>query len=108
VGRLTLAAMMASLSFLPMHAQAYYSGNDLLQDCQDTPVSYADGFCEGFISGVNGTIAALQSNQHSVQLVCFPPHTVNKQVIDVVIRYLKNHPESRSYTASSEAMVAIK
>jgi len=43
-----------------------------------------------------------------IKYYCVPPNVENGQVIDVVKVYLRDHPETRQYSAPTLVMLALK
>jgi len=56
------------------------TGNDLMKHCVASP----DSFCAGYIGGVVDTSHAL---------FCFPPKPVKREIINITIMYLHDHPK---------------
>jgi Rap1a immunity proteins len=59
--------------------------------------------CYGYIIGVADVF-----DSQNASGVCMPKEAVARQVIDVVKKYLTEHPETRDYTAASEVQVALQ
>jgi hypothetical protein len=86
-------------------AGGFLDGNKLLADCNDPPVSYGVGFCDGYILGVAGALNQKQG------FYCFPGGSGGVkagQVEDLVKLYLRDHPENRHDVASSLIIAALK
>ncbi len=71
------------------------TGNDLMQHCIAEP----DGFCAGYIGGVIDTSHAL---------FCFLPDTSKRQIINITIMYLHDHPEKLHLFAPSLVIKAMR
>ena len=71
------------------------TGNDLMQHCVATP----DGFCAGYVGGVIDT---------SYALFCFPPEATKRQIINITIMYLRDHPEILHLFAPSLVIKAMR
>ena len=71
------------------------TGNDLMQHCTATP----DGFCAGYVGGVIDT---------SYALFCFPPEVTKRQIINIFIMYLRDHPEKLHLFAPSLVIKAMR
>ena len=87
-------ATAALLAASPAMAQrvSTIDGNKLLGFCTSkTP----DG-CDAYISGVADTIAA---EGKAKAPACIPPAVTGTQLRDVVIKFIKSHPETRQLKA---------
>jgi len=71
------------------------TGNDLMQHCIAAP----DGFCAGYVGGVIDT---------SYSLFCFPPEVTKRQIINITIMYLHDHPEKLHLFAPSLVIKAMR
>jgi hypothetical protein len=71
------------------------TGGDLMQRCVAAP----DGFCAGYVGGVIDTSHAL---------FCFPPEVTKRQIINVAIMYLHDHPEKLALFAPSLVIKAMR
>ena len=81
-------------------SDAFWSGNDLYERC-DTDNGQAKLVCTAYIIGATD---ALTSNG----IVCLPKNFTIRQTVDLVVKFLSDHPETRHYTAFSEVAVAMK
>ena len=76
-----VVATVLLLTFMAGTAQARMTtGNDLMEHCMTAP----DNFCAGYIGGVIDTSHAL---------FCFPPDITKRQIINITITYLRDHPK---------------
>jgi hypothetical protein len=73
------------------------SGNDLLAVCQSGG-GEAWGYCIGYVTGITETSSS----------ICVPPETIRAQGRDIVLQYLKNHPETRQLKAADLVLNALK
>lgn len=99
------------LTFLPCGAMAEISGNQLLNTCEITEDGICLGFVSGAVAGLNfGGIRVVMlegidgANKAEASLnaaigICPPDGVDTGQTVDVVIKYLKAHPESRHQPA---------
>ena len=66
-------------------------------------------FCYGYIEGVSD---ALQSMYNALQIkhgmFCVPLGADSKQLADITINYIRDHPEKRHYVASEEVALALQ
>ncbi len=70
-------------------AIAMTTGNELkhfADDGEKDPGSLFGEYFDGYVVGV-------VELSHTFVNICVPPDTTNRQVIDVVRKYLKDHPE---------------
>jgi hypothetical protein len=82
-------------------AQAFFTGDDLLNQCNGKDYSYAIGVCIGYVMGVSDMLSTSGT-------ICAVQHFSASQMGDIVIKYLRDHPERRHYSASDEIEVALK
>lgn len=85
---------------------SYVSGNKLYDSCISKN-AHLNGYCLGYIIG---NIDARNSIQSILGpgLQCVPPGVTQGQVHDIVVKFLKDHPEARHYTGASEVGRAIR
>jgi len=98
------------------NASAYETGNELYQDCISNDVS-AKGICLGYIEGVRlgydlGRVHGYMK-YHSPGDVYSTPHCAPEsgtkgQMMDVIIKYLKNNPKIRHKRATDLVHNAFK
>jgi Rap1a immunity proteins len=87
------AAVLASAG--PGHA---YTGNDLYEYCTKHTRTY-QGFCMGYTTGAGGMYDIPAALQPPPGPICMPAETNGQQVRDVIVNYLKAHPETRHQDA---------
>jgi hypothetical protein len=85
-------------------ANSFKTGNDLLQYCEDA----SQPVCTAYIMGVVDSISVYQQVTSAPKFACVPTHVTAGQVRDIVVRYLKAHPQDRHLTASGEVIMALK
>jgi hypothetical protein len=83
------------------------TGNDLLVVCEDEASNLSIGACYGFILGVLSRDRLAGELSPGGQIVCLPANVRNSQTKDVVVQYLKSHPNSRHYEAGQLVMQAL-
>jgi len=91
---LIVAAVLAASLPGPIQAKMT-TGNNLMQHCIAAP----DGFCAGYVGGVIDTTHAL---------FCFPPEVTKRQIINITIVYLHDHPEKLHLFAPSLVIKAMR
>jgi len=79
---------------------AFLSGNDLFRRCTEKPAGDDILFCQGYVAGLSDTLEALGA-------ICSQEHVTLGQTIDVVVKSLHEHPESRHLAAASLATNAL-
>ena len=84
---LIVAAVLA-VSMVGTVEAGLTTGNHLMKHCISAP----DSFCAGYIKGVIDTNHAL---------FCVPPKVTNRQIINITIMYLRDHPEKHGLFAPS-------
>jgi hypothetical protein len=78
----------------------FESGNSLYEMCMNQNKWFK---CADYITGVADVLS-----MQNVNNVCLPKNAVVEQVVDVVKKYLIEHPESRHYSGMSEVMAALQ
>lgn len=103
---LVMAAFTANCGALHAKTTNYFmSGNKLLEGCDVPKQSYPLGICTGYSVAVMDAMLAGQAvNGYTA---CAPVGVTASQVRDVVIGYLKAHPEVRHYAAVGLVAEAI-
>jgi hypothetical protein len=92
-------------------AQAFFTGDDLLHHCNGSrdgervlvgeDYYYAIGVCVGSVMGVSDTLSMSGT-------ICVAQDVSASQMGDIVIKYLRDHPERRHYGASDAVEAALK
>jgi hypothetical protein len=82
----------------PQEAFSFANGNKLLQFCEST--DSADGmWCAGYISAAASAAQSDWPLRDKGLKICLPSSVNLKQLIDMTVKYLKDHPEHRHYDA---------
>jgi hypothetical protein len=87
---------------------AWKSGNNLYAECEEGAGSVQYSFCLAYVTGALDMIGGLQgadsaTDQKSLwklSTVCVPNQATAGQVVDIVLKYMKDHPEDRASRAS--------
>lgn len=77
-------------------------GNQLLRACLQPDGTFGDGYCLGYVSGVDDAEAGDD--------ICVPEEVTRSQARDIVVRYLQANQELRNYSAASlvrDALFAV-
>ena len=101
--------LIVTVTVMTIHgikAQAHITtGNELLNFCQSgEPTNNPNvimGICDGYISGI---IQVYTLMKH----LCPSEFSTNQQLRDIVLRHLKNHPETRDQIAPVLILDATK
>jgi len=102
--KLALGVVVA-LTILAGEASAdFMTGNKLNAFCASSKLNEQSG-CAGYVEGVIDYMEWVRLEQHKPQ--CIPMGTQAPQVADVVLDYLRDHPEMRSYAATDLVVLAI-
>jgi Rap1a immunity proteins len=83
----------------------FQSGNDLLQKCADPSPHEVGGVYEDI--RCMDIVAAYADSFTMAAMLCKPKIATLRQVADVVVNYLREHPEKRHFTAVSLALTAL-
>lgn len=92
------------------------TGNELLSLCsgwsggQIAPAAdaYDSDECLGFIQGLTDSTQAMRYADRPSCIFAMPEGGTYGQVIDIVMNYLRAHPESRQRSAANLAIAALK
>jgi hypothetical protein len=98
---------LGAVALLAMAGEAratFMDGNRLYEDCTGA-VNFGEGVCLGYILGVVDQWESVRLVQNEPR--CVPDGVKARQVNDVVVNYLRDHPENRSYAALSLVTVAV-
>jgi hypothetical protein len=81
-------------------AQSYFdTGNQLYSNCTSDK-SFELGVCIATVSGAYDMMSYLS-------LACGSPKVTRRQVVDVIVQYLRNNPEKRHQPAATLILPAI-
>jgi hypothetical protein len=80
------------------------TGNDLLRHCQASDTAnWERGLCDGYIGATVDVLGVLPGAK-----ICISSEADYGQLVDITIKYLKNHPETRHELASGLIAVALR
>ncbi len=109
VGILALIAVQPPAEAAPTVSNLL-TGNDLYATCSEMGgigkgmVNF--GMCYGYISGAIDTYASVRSE--SGLDPCFAPGVTTKQLVDMVVAYLRDNPAERHSPANYSVAKAVK
>src|SRR5262245_42894290 len=108
IAAIAMAAFAAITA--PAHAKSamvFASGNALYEDCMATN-QFDRGYCLGFVAGVADTADAVDRASLSLPIgVCTSDNVKQRQIQDVVLGWLHDHPQDRHYAAAEIVAVAL-
>jgi hypothetical protein len=88
--------LLLPVSVLSQESGSLLSANDLYSMCDAQSVA-----CAGYVAGMADAFVRDGT-------LCLPPTNVTtRQLVDVVMSYLRAHPEARGYSAASVGHVAF-
>ena len=110
-----VSALLAILLVLSAHA-SNVTGTELFAECSASYASVArvrcDSYIAGVVDGVDTLIISLRLlhpfNGAYPKLYCLPPRTAAKSLVSPIVHYLRDHPSTRHYEASSEVLLALE
>jgi len=79
-------------------SRSYLTGNKLYEECNSTDYS----LCLGYVMGVSDALNATKPN-----FFCAPLSVKATQELAVVVKYLRDHPETWHYSAWTDIGVAL-
>ncbi len=115
VGFLAFLLMTSGLSSQTAHVVTpntsdswnFRNGNDLLSDCEKDHADAGYAVCLSYIMGAVDVIGSSQGTVDNdfksywkLPSVCMPTDVTMQQVVDVVVKNLKENPETRTDSAS--------
>jgi hypothetical protein len=105
----TIAFLMFAAGTSPQETDfRTYSGNILLRDCTPSTDTHSYAYCLGYISGLVEGATVEADLRKCKPLFAIPAEADLDQLIDVVVKYLKEHPEQRDVRAQVIALTALK
>lgn len=89
--QLTIALVLALVAGNVAQGRSgvFFTGNEMLEDCSS---SLSLLFCDGYVFGV-------YEGYKTWERPCIPVGVTSEQMVDVFIKYLEDHPESRHNAA---------
>lgn len=98
----------ASIFFAQPSAAGWMSGNELLSACEEMneAIKYQQlGWCRGYIVGIADAMSP--GNSVNGYKAKFTAGITVQQLTDVVLKFLREHPEDRHYSAGSLVAEAL-
>jgi hypothetical protein len=108
---LACIAAVVPFGLIPVAADAgFYSGNELYDVC--TAEKGDKGYVESAyqcLAYITGAVDAFNTTREAAKLKsCIPPDVTISQLKDVTVAYLRDNPETRNASASSQVYAATR
>ena len=101
-----LLLIFSLLVVSPVHS-AFLTGNDLLASCESL-MDIAEWSCIGYIKGVSDMTKISQEVLGSQKVICSPEGVTGDQLQKVIVKWLRENPESLHENAASLIWVVQK
>ncbi len=104
---------LAILFVIAGQAVCYADGNKLLSQCnaalsEPQRINFLDaGYCMGFLNGLTTTTSIMTKVFNISRPFCMPNNVTTGQSVRIVVKYLKDHPESLHEDEGFLAMLAF-
>lgn len=99
-------AIMLAAQLVPGFG-TFETGNVLWEDCSSPKADYQrQAWCGGYVSGVVD-MNAVAAVRRGSPVFCLPAHVTVQQAIDVVRKFLEDHPEKRHAAAADMVAEAL-
>jgi hypothetical protein len=85
---------------IALGAQGFLSGNQLYERCVADMNTVANSYCIGYVAGIADVLSASK-------ITCASDGVTVGQVTDIVVKYLRDHPEKRHYAAQDQVGTAL-
>ena len=97
MSKVAFALVVSALAMMPTAASAiFYTGNELLERCEEATETVASALCLGFVMGVSDAIEAYQDLAGVPKLICVPTAATSGELMEIVTKYLRDNPKVRS------------
>jgi Rap1a immunity proteins len=80
----------------------FVTGNSLYEDCTRQTGAGERLYCSGYVTGL---VEGMMMNRK--QVICPPQGITIGPLVDMVVKHLRDHPETRHYAANSEVGLAL-
>jgi hypothetical protein len=82
------------------HVTTFLTGNQLYENCTSETNLALKTFCLGYVAGIFDSLDTLR-------MTCRPNEVTMGQTQDIVVNYLRDHPEERHHGASDVVGVVL-
>ena len=100
VRRLGTPVLSVGLFWATSAFAAFDSGNALLESCDNATDAWKQSHCLAYIAGVSDVLDGMH-------ITCTGGHVSLDEVKDVVVKYLREHPEKRNSDADDSTSIAL-
>jgi hypothetical protein len=110
MGRFLSICILLTVVAIPADAyepRAAMSGNQLLSVCESAAASDHSA-CTAYVAGVVDLLEQLAFRDDVKCWPAIPQQVTVQQMADIVLKYLKDHPEHRHYSGASNVRLAIE
>ena len=76
------------------------SGKSLWDSCNDPNDTSKQSYCLGYVAGVSDVLAGMH-------IICIGQHVSVRQIADVIVQYLRQHPGRRDTDADDLTATAL-
>lgn len=97
---LALALFALGSQAFAQTSDTFIDGEQLYKYCTSTKLA-ENNTCAGYIGGVLDTMTTLTGSDVIKKLICIPVNVKLSTIRDVLVSYLKKHPEELGLNASS-------
>jgi hypothetical protein len=97
---LTTPVLSVGLLWITSAFAAFDSGNSLFDSCNNASDASKQSHCLAYIAGVSDVLDGMH-------ITCTGGHVSLDEVKDVVVKYLREHPEQRNSDADDSTSIAL-
>jgi len=98
--RVAALVVAAGLFWIPSAFAAFDSGNALFDNCNNASDASKQSHCLAHIAGVSDVLDGMH-------IICTGGHVSLDQIKNVVVKYLREHPEQRDADADDSTSIAL-
>jgi hypothetical protein len=85
----------------------FMNGTTLLDACQKAGDAFCLGYVDGIADAINNSPTSIYRPDRSIALVCTTTAITGRQLVDVVVRFVQQHPEIRHNAAANLVAAAL-
>jgi Rap1a immunity proteins len=108
-GTAVLIGVLSALVYAAPSYAEFLDGNRLFELCDDEAPDYKQDVCLGYVMGVIDVLVSYSDVEIEQRIgLCAPKNVSAAQLREIVVRYLKQHPEERHYAALNTVGAAVR